>query len=107
MSNKCKETINDFEDIFIKENKGTIRIPRPFDLKIALLLAVVFSKSQRRVFECGHICFVWLQVFISIISPCIHSRKFLEIQALNVWPYISVVLTKTGVTTDSDVQQRS
>ncbi len=31
MSNKCKETINDVEDIFIKESKGTIRIPRLFD----------------------------------------------------------------------------
>ncbi len=37
MGNKCKETINDVDDIFIKENKGTIRIPRLFDFKIALL----------------------------------------------------------------------
>ncbi len=75
MSNKCKETINDVEDIFIKEDKGTIRIPRLFDLKIVLVLTVEFSKSQRKVFEHGHICFVWLQVFISIISPCIHGRR--------------------------------
>ncbi len=53
MSNKCKETINDVEDIFIKENKGTIRILRLFDLKIVLLLTIEFSKSQRQVFECG------------------------------------------------------
>ncbi len=77
MSNKCKETINDVEDIFIKENKGVIRIPRLFDLKIALHLTVEFSKSQCQVFERGHICFVWLQVFISTISPCIHGRRVL------------------------------
>ncbi len=75
MSNKRNETINDVEDIFIKENKGTIRVPRLFDLKIALLLTVEFLKSQRQVFERGHTCFVWLQVFISIISPCIHGRS--------------------------------
>ncbi len=75
MNNKCEETINDVEDIFIKENKGTIRMSRLFDLKIVLLLTVEFSKSQCQVFERGHICFVWLQVFISIISPGINGRR--------------------------------
>ncbi len=51
-------------------------IPRLFHLKIALLLIIEFLKSQRQVFERGHICFVWLQIFISIISPCIHGRRF-------------------------------
>ncbi len=46
-----------------------------FDIKIALLLTIEFSKSQCQVFECGHICFVWLQVFISTISPCIHGQR--------------------------------
>ncbi len=75
MSIKCKETINDVEDIFITENKSTIRNPGLFNLKIALLLTVEFLKSQHQVFECSHIYFVWLQVFIGTISPCIHGRS--------------------------------
>ncbi len=88
MSNKCKETINDVEDIFIKEYKGTISIPRLSDLKIALLLAVEFSKSQLQVFECGHICIVWLQVFISAISPCIHGRNIQMSATLCMFSYM-------------------
>ncbi len=44
-------------------------------MKTELLLTVEFSKSQWQVFECGHICFVWLQVLISIISPYIYGRR--------------------------------
>ncbi len=36
---------------------------------------IEFSTSQRQVFERGQICFVWFQVFISTISPCLHGRR--------------------------------
>ncbi len=64
-------------------------IPRLFDLKIALLLTVEFSKSQRQVFQHGHICFVWFQVFISIISPGIHGRRFKHTVYCSVYTFVA------------------
>ncbi len=71
MSNKCKETVNDVDDIFIKENKGTIRIPRLFDLKIVLLLTL---NSQNH-----NVKFLNMVIFASF------GFKFLSVLSVHVY----------------------
>ncbi len=71
MTNKCKETINDVVDIFIKENKGTIRIYRLFDLKIALLLTLNSRNHNVK--------------FLNVVIFALFGFKFLSVLSIHVY----------------------
>ncbi len=66
--------INAVEDIFIKENKGTIRVPRLFDLKIALLLTLN-SRNHNVKFLNTVIFALFGFKFISVLSVHIYMIK--------------------------------
>ncbi len=86
MSNKSKGTINDVEDIFIKENKGTIRIPRLFDLKIALLLTLNSRNHNIK--------------FLNAVIFALFGFKFLSVLSVHVY---MVEGYKTSVTHTSNL----
>ncbi len=77
MSNKCKETINDVEDIFIKENKGTIRIPRLFDLKIALLLTLNSRNHNIKFLNAVIFALFGFKFLLSVLSVHIYMVEVL------------------------------